>query len=86
MFEGLISNYVRRLTPDLVYKYALSNNIVLTNEEAIIMTDYIKKNYQIILNNNNQQYIIDYLRKDLNDDLFEKAYGLLMITKARYGL
>ena len=49
--NNLIRNYVSKLTREQVTSFALMHNIVLSNEELEFTYNFIKNNYENILNN-----------------------------------
>ncbi len=86
MFKGLIENYIQYLTPQLMEKYALSNGIQLTFQEACEAVDFIKKNYTIVLYQYSYPLIVELTKNNFKEESQEKMLLLLEKTKKRYNL
>lgn len=52
--EKMINSYVNKLTKSDITKFAVKNNVQLTNEEVDIIFNTIKKDWRVLLNNPNQ--------------------------------
>lgn len=52
MYNNLIKKYIDLLTIDHVKKYAYKNNIIISNDEAITIYNFIKDNYEVLTNGN----------------------------------
>ena len=57
LFEQLIDAYVKKLTPDIIKKFACSNGIELTDSESGEAYLFIQKHYKTILYNMWSQHI-----------------------------
>ncbi len=86
MFKGMIENYIGLLTPQMFYKYARTNNILLTPEEAKKGTQFIKENYRVVLNNYDYDVIKKMVSTYFEGESSEKMLRLLEITKYKYRL
>ncbi len=49
----IIERYIKRLTKEDVYDFAIKKNIILSDNELEFTFNFIKKNYKEILNNSN---------------------------------
>ena len=54
--EKIIDSYINKLNKNDINKFALKNNITLTNEEIEIIYNTIKNEWKILLNNPNQVF------------------------------
>ena len=59
---------------ELIKKYALTQNEVLTEEESIIILNHIKKHHLELLNKNTSSFNI--LKQNLRKELFTKIVNL----------
>lgn len=68
MMEKMINSYVNKLTKNDIIKFALKNNIKLTDEEVNIIFDTIKKDWRELLHNPNQ--VFDKLRNKVSPNTY----------------
>ena len=54
--EKMINSYVNKLTKGDITKFAVKNNVQLTNEEVDIIFNTIKKDWRVLLHNPNQTF------------------------------
>ena len=74
IYKELIKNYVKKITLEDIKKYALSKNEILTEQETLIIYNYIKKHYLELLNNDTKSFT--FLKQNLRSDLFNKIIKL----------
>ncbi|MDY5993287.1 MAG: hypothetical protein SPJ06_04835, partial [Bacilli bacterium] len=63
-------------------RYALKENIEVTNEEITIIYNFIKTNYQEILNNNEKSFYL--LKQKLKPELYNTIISLYNKYKTKY--
>ena len=81
MIERIIKNNIKNLNNHLVMGYLESKNVYPTEDEAIIITNFLKENYKIILKDNS---ILMNLRGNIRDDIYYSVTNILMNLKKDY--
>ena len=81
MIERIIKNNIRILNPHLVMGYLESKNIYPTEDEAIIICNFLKENYNILLKDNS---ILLNLRGNIRDDIYSGVSTIIMNLKNTY--
>lgn len=81
MIERIIKNNIKNLNYHLVMGYLESKNVYPTEDEAIIITNFLKENYKIILKDNS---ILMNLRGNIRDDIYYSITNILMNLKKDY--
>ena len=81
MIERIIRNNIKNLNYHLVMGYLESKNVYPTEDEAIIITNFLKENYKIILKDNS---ILMNLRGNIRDDIYYSVTNILMNFKKDY--
>ena len=81
MIERIIKNNIKNLNYHLVMGYLESKNVYPTEDEAIIITNFLKENYKIILKDNS---ILMNLRGNIRDDIYYSVTNILMKLKKDY--
>lgn len=75
IYKKIIINYINTtLSPSIIKEYASNNNFNISNSESIIIYNFIKENYQYILNGNESKLL--ELRYLLRNDLYEEIINL----------
>lgn len=69
MLDKLISNYINKLSVNDILSFASKNNIILSNNEANIIYNYIVENWYILLHNNPTP-IFNKLKKEISNDTY----------------
>ena len=82
MFNILIKNYVNKLSKEDIVAFGIKNNITLTNEELDFIYNTIKKDYQLILSDN--QEVFDNLRRNVSSTTYDKIIVLYNHYKSTY--
>jgi hypothetical protein len=81
MYKELIKRYISHLKLDHIKEYAKSQNIILNQEEAQIIYDFILKNYNSLLEDNTT---ILGLKKLIREDLYNTIFLLYQKKKTKY--
>ena len=81
MIERIIRNNIKNLNYHLVMRYLESKNVYPTEDEAIIITNFLKENYKIILKDNS---ILMNLKGNIRDDIYYSVTNILMNLKKDY--
>ena len=81
MIERIIKNNIKNLNYHLVMGYLESKNVYPTEDEAIIITNFLKENYKIILKDNS---ILMNLKGNIRDDIYYNVTNILMNLKKDY--
>ena len=70
IYKDIIKKYIKNITIEDIKKFSSKYNEVLTNEEALIILNYIKTYHNELLNKDTSSFII--LKQNLRNDLFNK--------------
>ena len=81
MIERIIKNNIKILNPHLVMGYLESKNIYPTEDEAIVICNFLKENYNILLKDNS---ILLNLRGNIRDDIYSGVSTIIMNLKNTY--
>ncbi len=81
MIERIIKNNIKVLNSHLVMGYLESKNIYPTEDEAIIICNFLKENYNILLKDNS---ILLNLRGNIRDDIYSGVSTIIMNLKNTY--
>lgn len=81
MIERIIKNNIKVLNPHLVMGYLESKNVYPTEDEAIIICNFLKENYNILLKDNS---ILLNLRGNIRDDIYSGVSTIIMNLKNTY--
>ena len=81
MIERIIKNNISILNPHLVMGYLESKNIYPTEDEAIVICNFLKENYNILLKDNS---ILLNLRGNIRDDIYSGVSTIIMNLKNTY--
>lgn len=80
----LIERYINNLTIHDLNNLAISNNILLSNEELSFAFEFIKKNWQTILANHGV-FDIDRYKDRFSEENFYKIKKLIKDSLLKYG-
>ncbi len=83
MFKNMIAEYINKISITDVIKFANSNDIALSENEATIIHNCIQNNYNTIIYGNSDM-IFDSLSKDISPDKINKMKYLLNFYKNKY--
>ncbi len=81
MIERIIKNNIKILNPHLVMGYLESKNIYPTEDEAIVICNFLKENYNILLKDNS---ILLNLRGNIRDEIYSGVSTVIMNLKNTY--
>ena len=81
MIERIIKNNISILNPHLVMGYLESKNIYPTEDEAIIICNFLKENYNILLKDNS---ILLNLRGNIRDEIYNGVSTIIMSLNNTY--
>ena len=81
MIERIIKNNIKNLNYHLVMGYLESKNIYPTEDEAIIITNFLKENYNILLKDNS---ILLNLKGNIRDNIYYEVSNILISLKKNY--
>ena len=81
MIERIIKNNIKILNPHLVRGYLESKKIYPTEDEAIVICNFLKENYNILLKDNS---ILLNLRGNIRDDIYNGVSTIIMNLKNTY--
>ena len=81
LIERIIKNNIKNLNYHLVMGYLESKNVYPTEDEAIIITNFLKENYNILLKDNS---ILLNLKGNIRDDIYYGVSNILISLKNSY--
>ena len=81
MIEKIIKNNIKSLNYHLVMGYLESKNVYPTEDEAIIITNFLKENYNILLKDNS---ILLNLKGNIRDNIYYEISNILINLKNSY--
>lgn len=82
IYKELVKKYINILTINDIKSYALSKNTILSEKEAKIIYNFIKENYNNLLDKNDTS--IELLKNKLNPNLYNKVLDLYNENKTKY--
>lgn len=80
MYEKIIESYVNKLTINDIYTFANYKNISITNNEANIIYNYIKK-YWMIFYKENPTKLFNELKTQLSSNTYDNLIQLYIEYK-----
>ncbi len=81
MIERIIKNNIKILNPHLVMGYLESKNIYPTEDEAIVICNFLKENYNILLKDSS---ILLGLKGNIRDDIYNEVSKTILNLKNTY--
>lgn len=81
MLKHYIEKYVNNMSINDVNQFASKNDVILTNEEAKIIFDTIKSDWETIVF---KDHNIVLNKVNLNSDLLSKINDLIIMYKEKY--
>ena len=83
MFKYYIEKYINNMSIDDVYNFSFKNNIELTENEAVLIFNYVKKRWEDILYSNH--YVILYeIKNNIRPNVYKKLDELIIFYKEKY--
>ena len=83
MINKLIENYINTMTIDDVNKFAMNNNVSLSNDELTIIYSTIKNNWYDLIYGNYSS-IFNELKNKISPSTYKKAEELFFYFKNKY--
>ena len=81
MIERIIRNNIKILNPHLVMGYLESKNIYPTEDEAIVLCNFLKENYNVLLKDNS---ILVNLKGNIRDNIYNEVSRTILNLKNNY--
>lgn len=81
MIERIIKNNIKVLNHHLVMGYLESKNIYPTEDEAIVICNFLKENYNILLKDNS---ILLNLKGNIRDNVYNEVSKIILNLKNTY--
>lgn len=82
MIERFIRNNIKNLNPHLTMGFLESKGIFPTEDEAIVITNFLKENSSEIMRGNKQSFL--YLKGSIREEVYEKSMVLLQEYFGKY--
>ena len=83
IIKKIIENYINTtLNPSIIKDYASNNNFNISSSESIILYNFIKENYNFILNGNDE--VLLKLKGLIRKDLYEEVIKLYNHYKNKF--
>lgn len=82
MIKRYVSNYIHKLTKEEMIGYLSKENITLKPQEIDFLFSYIKKNWNLIFDN--QDKIFSDLKQNLTSTTYTKIEPILIFYKEKY--
>lgn len=80
---NLIRAYVNKISLNDIFKFATSNEVNLSSEEAKFILDFMKKNWEIFLNNPDSLNLDNY-KSQFSEENFLKVKKLINFYEQKY--
>ena len=81
MIERIIRNNIKILNPHLVMGYLESKNIYPTEDEAIVLCNFLKENYNVLLKDNSS---LLNLKGNIRDNIYNEVSRTILNLKNNY--
>ena len=81
MIERIIRNNIKILNPHLVMGYLESKNIYPTEDEAIVLCNFLKENNNVLLKDNS---ILLNLKGNIRDNIYNEVSRTILNLKNNY--
>ncbi len=82
IYKELIKKYINLLTLDDIKEFANKKNIIYTNDEAIIIYNFIMYYYNDLLNDNIK--VFEHLKNKISPNLYKMLLNLYVEYKNKY--
>lgn len=82
MYYNLIKSYVDKLTKEDIRDFSLKQGINLTDNEINVIYRYIKEDWQTLYYGN-EKVILDELKKEIREEVFNKIESLYITSKEK---
>jgi hypothetical protein len=82
IYKELVKKYINKLTINDLETFAKNNNITYTNNELIIVYNFILNNYNDLLNENIK--VMEQLKNKISPTLYKQLLNLYIDYKEKY--
>lgn len=82
IYKDIVRKYIDRLTINDLEVFAKKNNITYTNDELIIVYQFIKYHYNDLLDQNIK--VFEEIRNKINPILYKRLLNLYIDYKQKY--
>lgn len=82
IYKSLVKSYINKLSIDDLKTFANKNNIEYTSDELILIFNFIKYNYNDLLDGNIK--VFNDLKNNINPVLYKKLLDLYIEYKNKY--
>lgn len=82
IYKDLVRKYIDRLSTKDLENFAKSNNISYTNDELLVVYQFIKYNYNELLDQNIK--VFEEIRNKISPTLYKRLISLYIDYKQKY--
>jgi hypothetical protein len=82
IYKELVRKYINKLSINDLVMFASKNNITYTNDELLIVYNFIKDNYNELLNENIS--VFEKIRYKISPSLYKELLKLYIDYKQKY--
>ncbi len=82
IYQKIIENYIPKLTTNDLKVFAAKNNIEYTEDELLIVYQFIKYHYHDLLDQNIK--VFEEIKEKINPNLYKKLLHLYIDYKQKY--
>ena len=82
IYKSLVKSYINKLSIDDLKTFANKNNIEYTSDELILIFNFIKYNYNDLLDGNIK--VFSDIKNKINPNLYKKLLDLYIEYKNKY--
>ncbi len=82
MIERFIRNNIKNLNHHLTMGFLQNKNIYPTEDEAILITNFLKENYEEIVRGNDNKLLM--LKGSVRNEIFDSVSQLMIEMKNQY--
>ena len=82
IYKEIVRKYVNSMSINDLEKFAIKNNINYSNDELLVIYNFIKYNYNELLNENIK--VFEDIRDKINPVLYKRLLNLYIEYKQKY--
>ena len=82
MIESFITSNIQKLNHHLTMGFLENNGVYPTEDEAIVLTNFLKENYQDILHRQDQAFLI--LKGNIREEIYQKFTKIITDLRNQY--
>lgn len=82
IYKDLVRGYINKLSTNDLENFAKKNNISYTSDELLVVYQFIKYNYNELLNENIK--VFEEIRNKVSPTLYKKLLNLYIEYKQKY--